>query len=335
MSTQFTDLQLDALRELANIGSGTAAPRCRRCSGRPSTSPSRPRRRCRSPTPSRRSARPSSGHRRRDRRRRRHGGHRPAPAGRARRRRRCAACSASTRTRDGAVRPRRDRQHPRRLLHQRAGRDDRPRDGARAAAVGHDMLGAIVASVLAGRAARRDIALVLDSDLKVEGEDCSMSFLLVPSPAASRSCSPASDWATEMAEIMVRMGEFACPRTAGDVLVSLGLGSCIGLALIDRRAAVAGLAHVVLPARRAARHPGQVRRHRRAGADRRAWCALGARRIAPRGRARRRRQMFSFGAAPASTSASATTRPCARRSTRCASRSPPRTPAASPAAPSA
>src|SRR5829696_6691404 len=44
-----------------------------------------------------------------------------------------------------------------------------------------DMLGAIVASVLAGRAAGDDIALVLDSDLKVEGEDCSISFLLVPS----------------------------------------------------------------------------------------------------------------------------------------------------------
>jgi chemotaxis protein CheD len=51
-----------------------------------------------------------------------------------------------------------------------------------------------------------------------------------------------------MAETMVRMGEFAFSATAGDVLVSLGLGSCIGLALLDRRAAVAGLAHVVLPA---------------------------------------------------------------------------------------
>ncbi len=47
---------------------------------------------------------------------------------------------------------------------------------------------------------------------------------------------------------MVRMGELACSAASGDVLVSLGLGSCIGLALLDRRAAVAGLAHVVLPA---------------------------------------------------------------------------------------
>jgi chemotaxis protein CheD len=51
-----------------------------------------------------------------------------------------------------------------------------------------------------------------------------------------------------MAETMVRMGEYAFSATAGDMLVSLGLGSCIGLALLDRRATVAGLAHVVLPA---------------------------------------------------------------------------------------
>ena len=43
------------------------------------------------------------------------------------------------------------------------------------------------------------------------------------------------------------MGELAASAVAGDVLVSLGLGSCIGLALLDRRVGVAGLAHVVLP----------------------------------------------------------------------------------------
>jgi chemotaxis protein CheD len=48
-------------------------------------------------------------------------------------------------------------------------------------------------------------------------------------------------------ELMVRMGELKISDTPGDVLVSLGLGSCIGLALIDRRAGAAGLAHIVLP----------------------------------------------------------------------------------------
>ena len=41
-----------------------------------------------------------------------------------------------------------------------------------------DMLGAIVESVLAAQTG--DVALVLDSNLMVEGEDCSISFLLVP-----------------------------------------------------------------------------------------------------------------------------------------------------------
>jgi chemotaxis protein CheD len=48
-------------------------------------------------------------------------------------------------------------------------------------------------------------------------------------------------------ERMVRMGELAISNTQGDVLTSLGLGSCIGLAVVDRRAGAAGLAHIVLP----------------------------------------------------------------------------------------
>jgi chemotaxis protein CheD len=48
-------------------------------------------------------------------------------------------------------------------------------------------------------------------------------------------------------ETMVRMGELAVSSVPGHVLVSLGLGSCIGLALLDRRMGIAGLAHIVLP----------------------------------------------------------------------------------------
>jgi chemotaxis protein CheC len=43
-----------------------------------------------------------------------------------------------------------------------------------------DMLGAIVESVLAPTAGRNDLALLLDSDLVVEDEACSFSFVLVP-----------------------------------------------------------------------------------------------------------------------------------------------------------
>lgn len=48
--------------------------------------------------------------------------------------------------------------------------------------VTHDMLGAILASVLLGRGDDIEVALILDSALEVEGESCSMSFLLLPEP---------------------------------------------------------------------------------------------------------------------------------------------------------
>ncbi len=43
------------------------------------------------------------------------------------------------------------------------------------------------------------------------------------------------------------MGEIEVSKQSGDELVARGLGSCIGLAVVDRYAGVAGLAHIVLP----------------------------------------------------------------------------------------
>lgn len=43
------------------------------------------------------------------------------------------------------------------------------------------------------------------------------------------------------------MGELAVSASPGEELVAIGLGSCIGLAIADREAGVAALAHVVLP----------------------------------------------------------------------------------------
>lgn len=48
-------------------------------------------------------------------------------------------------------------------------------------------------------------------------------------------------------EQMARMGEYAVSRDPQGRLTALGLGSCIGLALVDLRTGVAGLAHIVLP----------------------------------------------------------------------------------------
>jgi chemotaxis protein CheC len=46
-----------------------------------------------------------------------------------------------------------------------------------------DMLGAVVSSVLAAHSDAHELALVLDSELEVAGEACTLSFMLLPSPA--------------------------------------------------------------------------------------------------------------------------------------------------------
>jgi chemotaxis protein CheD len=50
----------------------------------------------------------------------------------------------------------------------------------------------------------------------------------------------------------VRMGELAASATPDEELVSIGLGSCVGVALLDAVNGVAGLAHVMLPEANAA-----------------------------------------------------------------------------------
>jgi len=49
-----------------------------------------------------------------------------------------------------------------------------------------DMLGSILSSVLLGRGDDVDVALILDSDLMVENEECSLSFLLLPNHGGIR-----------------------------------------------------------------------------------------------------------------------------------------------------
>jgi chemotaxis protein CheD len=44
-----------------------------------------------------------------------------------------------------------------------------------------------------------------------------------------------------------RIGEIVVSRNPADELVALGLGSCIGVVMIDNHAHAAGLAHVMLP----------------------------------------------------------------------------------------
>ncbi len=111
------------------------------------------------------------------------------------------------------------------------------------------MLAAIVSSLLIGTAGADDLALVLDSELDVSGEPV---LDLVPAAAdlrpdlrsagAARSCGPVG-----LTMASARMGEMVVSSDPNEELVALGLGSCIGLAIVDRTAGVAGLAHIVLP----------------------------------------------------------------------------------------
>src|SRR2546423_15144484 len=48
-------------------------------------------------------------------------------------------------------------------------------------------------------------------------------------------------------DLSVGIGEVKSSADATDVLVARGLGSCIGLALVDPAQGVAGLAHIMLP----------------------------------------------------------------------------------------
>ncbi len=47
--------------------------------------------------------------------------------------------------------------------------------------------------------------------------------------------------------IPVGMAEVKVATAPGDALVALGLGSCIGVCMYDRRSRIAGMAHVMLP----------------------------------------------------------------------------------------
>ena len=45
----------------------------------------------------------------------------------------------------------------------------------------------------------------------------------------------------------MRMGEFATTAAAAELLTTIGLGSCVGLVVLDGQHSVAGMAHIVFP----------------------------------------------------------------------------------------
>lgn len=64
-------------------------------------------------------------------------------------------------------------------------------------------------------------------------------------PQADGQCLDLADPGIQ--EVHVRIGEVAVSNSASDLLVAVGLGSCIGLAVVSRPSGIAALCHVFLP----------------------------------------------------------------------------------------
>ena len=116
--------------------------------------------------------------------------------------------------------------------------------------VAADMLGALVATVVMSQLdGASDTTLMLDSALDVEGEACSMSFLLVPAAGGVRTLLERLGLgARDRTEVMVRMGELAASadgRRRARVARAWGRASAWRWSTGGAR--VAGLAHVMLP----------------------------------------------------------------------------------------
>ena len=331
-NARYTDLQLDALRELANIGSGTAGTALSSLLGSPD----------RAVRAQRVGAR--AGRRGRGRRRARgprvgrgRAGHRPG-------------------RRHGAARDRRRRRRARsaRMLGVEAdtdtGRSALGEIGnimvsSYVGALGHhDRLRARPAPAAVharharrrgrqrpGRAQRRRTSWRSSStpSSRSPARPARCPSCCCRRPRASPSCCTGSASVTDLStatatDVVVRMGELAASASAGDVLVCVGLGSCIGLALVCRRGRPAGWRTSCCPTRAAATSTGPAKfaEHAVPALIARPRAARRARRLARRHPRRRRPDVQH--AAPPWRSAPATRRRCAPA--RCAPAFPSRRP---------
>ncbi len=133
------------------------------------------------------------------------------------------------------------------------------------------MLGASSTACWRWPSSTRTRVLFLKTAIRIEDAYCDFGFLYVPESHSVDRLLRRLGAVSEGTRHMVRMAEQAVSRNRADALVSLGLGSCIGLALVDQDAGVAGLVAHRAARSRAARGgaaPGEVRRHRRAAPDR-------------------------------------------------------------------
>lgn len=113
---------------------------------------------------------------------------------------------------------------------------------------------AVLEGPLAAAAADGDLVVSFESGMVIgSGIGSAMRapfhLLFLPTPGSlSQMLHHAAESDATPRQIPVRMGELVVTRRTSDSLIANALGSCIGLALVDRLNRVAAMAHVMLPA---------------------------------------------------------------------------------------
>lgn len=120
--------------------------------------------------------------------------------------------------------------------------------------LGDDDPVALLAPSLARAASDDDAVPAIDALLSIADDRLprgSIHVLLLPAPGSLarivRSLPELRTRRVAGGRVSVHMGELAVGTRRGEVLEARGLGSCVALALVDDRARIASLAHVMLP----------------------------------------------------------------------------------------
>jgi chemotaxis protein CheD len=147
------------------------------------------------------------------------------------------------------------------LLAERSGLDAQPSTPM----VATDSTSAVMELPLARAVSDRDVVVRMDTAFTLEDASgvgslrAPMHIVFLPAPGVLDSMlgQIVPDDAAPK-RVPVRMGELVVSRRAGEVLAADALGSCVAVAILDRTARVAALAHVMLP-----EAPGSWRLHGR------------------------------------------------------------------------
>ena len=110
-------------------------------------------------------------------------------------------------------------------------------------ALAMDMAGAILNVILVQLGQMGDQALVIETEFLAEDDGINGHFFLVPDPGSLAILIKGVGMASL---IRVGMADYKVGR-APSVLISYGLGSCIGISLYDPQTKIGGLLHIMLP----------------------------------------------------------------------------------------